>query len=131
MEKVTTAKAKNENKAATPKKGAEQKKTANVQKSKTTIDEIMNPSATSRIKKLDTLNILADKLKKVDTKHDELTHFLASNDGNQSKMEFSADNGYRFTVGNPVIINKILGFVETELTTLKAKTENEVLSFQI
>jgi len=132
MEKVTTAKAKNEKKSTTSKKAESKPKQAEPQKkSTTTIDEILNPSASQRIKKLETLNILAEKLEKVETKHDELTHFLASNDGNQSKMEFSADNNYRFTVGNPIIINKILAFVDTELSELKTKTENEVLNFQI
>jgi len=132
MEKVMTAKAKNEKKSTTLKKAESKPKQAEPQKkSTTTIEEILNPSAGTRIKKLETFNILAEKLKKVESKHDELTHFLASNDGNQSKMEFSADNGYRFSIGNPNVINKILGFVETELNQLKAKTETEVLSFEI
>ena len=110
---------------------AQEQKNAKVQKSTAQVDEILNPTAESRIKKLETLNRLADKKQKIDRKLDELVNFNASNDGTLSKMEFSANNDYKFTISNPVTIGKLLGFVEQELRELKEQTGKEIIEFHI
>ncbi|WZL88316.1 hypothetical protein VS868_11985 [Salinimicrobium sp. 3283s] len=110
---------------------AQEKKTAEVQKASTTVDEILNPSADGRIKKLETLNRLAEKKTKIDRKLDELVNFNASNDCTLSRMEFTGDSSYRFTISNPVTIGKLLGQVEQELRQLKEQTEKEIIDFQI
>jgi hypothetical protein len=104
---------------------------AEVKKSASKIDDILNPTADARIKKLETFNRLAEKKQKIDRKLDDLTNFNASNDGTLSKMEFTANNGYHFTISNPVTITKLLGFVEEELTQVKEVTGNEIINFQI
>lgn len=123
--KTTDAIAKNDN---TEK---EVKPTEKIEKSNSTIEHILNPNADSRIKRLQTLNILAEKKEKIDFKLGELTNFNASNDGTNSKMEFSAKNGYTFTISNPVTITKILGQIEAELFQLQERTNTEILDFQI
>lgn len=112
------------------KKTNDVKKLAEVKKAEKQIDEILSPSAKARIKKLETLNILAEKHAKVSNKYDELTNFIASNDSN-AVMKFNAESGYSFSINNPLIVDKILLVVETELSELLAKSENEVLNFHI
>ncbi|MGI0106742.1 hypothetical protein [Salinimicrobium sp. WS361] len=109
----------------------QEKKSTEVQKASTTVDEILNPSADGRIKKLETLNRLAEKKTKIDRKLDELVNFNASNDNSLSRMEFTGDSSYRFTISNPVTIGKLLGQVEQELRELKGQTEKEIIDFQI
>ena len=106
-------------------------KTAQVEKSTSRVDEILNPTADGRIKKLEIFNRLAERKQKIDGKLTELVKFNASNDGTESKMEFSANNGYRFTISNPATIKMLLGTVEKELKTLQEENEKEVLEFQI
>lgn len=106
-------------------------KSTEVKKSASQIDEILNPTADARIKKLETFNRLAEKKQKIDRKLDDLTNYNASNDGTNSKMEFTAHNGYHFSISNPVTINKLLRFVEDELTGLKEQTGNEIIEFKI
>ncbi len=106
-------------------------KIAQVEKSTKKVDEILNPSADDRIKKLETFNRLAEKKQKIDSKLNDLTNFNASNDGTNSRMEFSGQNGYHFTISNPVTITKLLGFVEDELSQLKEQTGKEIINFQI
>lgn len=131
MSTKTVAKAENK-KTETSKNGkGNQAATKAVQKSKNTIEHLLNPSAESRVKRLETLTILAEKKKKIDFKLDELTNYNAGNDGTLSKMEFSADNGYKFTISNPVTITKILTQIETELFDLQERTNQEILDFQI
>ena len=106
-------------------------KSAEVQKATAKVDEILNPTPEGRIRKLETLNRLAEKKVKIDTKLDELVNFNASNDNTLSKMEFSCNSNYRFTISNPVTIAKLLGFVEQELRELKEQTGKEIINFQI
>ena len=110
---------------------AQESKSAKVEKSTSKIDDVLNPTADSRIKKLETFNRIAERKQKIDSKLNDLTNFNASNDGTQSKMEFTADNGYRFTISNPVTIKMLLGTVEKELVTLQAETEKEIVEFSI
>lgn len=138
MEKVKEAKATENKKSETAKNGtakAEPKQEAPkmevVQKASTTIDQIMNPTAEGRVKKLEIFNKLADKKNRIDTKLDELTSFRVSNDGQESKMEFSAGNNYRFKISNPVTINSLLDLVEDELSKLQEQTDKEIISFSI
>lgn len=110
---------------------AQESKSAKVEKSTSQIDDVLNPTADSRIKKLETFNRIAERKGKIDRKLSDLTNFNASNDGTESKMEFTANNGYRFTISNPITIKMLLGTVETELRTLQAETEKEIVEFSI
>lgn len=140
MEKVKEAKAnvkkqsgttKTESAKKQPKTNAPDPKTEEAQKSNTTVDQILNPTAESRVKKLEIFNKLADKKNRIDTKLDELTSFRVSQDGTESKMEFSAGNGYRFKISNPLTINMLLNVVENELCTLQEQTDKEIINFSI
>lgn len=139
-----TAKAKaTEKKTATPKNAAAKKTTTKngnsnpksvekeVQTAKAKVDEILKPSADSRIKRLETFNRLAERKNKIDTKLDELVNFRTSNDGTNQQMEFTADNGYRFTISNNLTIFQLLDHVERELYKLQDETETEIVNFQI
>ena len=110
---------------------AQDRKSAEVKKATEKVVSILNPSAEDRIKKLETLNRLAEKKQKIDRKLDELVNFNASNDGTLSKMDFTANNNYHFTISNPVTIAKLLDFVELELRELKEQTGKEIVQFQI
>lgn len=133
MEKVTEkAKAKTAKKV-TPKNGAKKDKAteAKVKKATEKVDAILNPTPESRVKRAEIFQVLAEKKRKIDSKLDELTEFNAGNDGLQSKMEFTADNGYRFTISNPRTIADLLTVVETQLFDLKKKTDSEIVNFEI
>lgn len=110
---------------------AQNTKGAKVEKSTAKVDEILNPTADGRIKKLETLNRLAEKKQKIDRKLNELTNYNASNDGQHAEMKFAANNGYHFTISNPVTIEKLLAGIQTELEGLQKKTETEILEFSI
>jgi len=115
--------------SATSKK--EEVKKIDVAKATETVKQILKPSAKSRLNRLETLNILADKFNAVNNKYDELSHFMAGNDTTNAQMKFSSASNYSFTLRNPAIIDKILGFVETEFSQIVEKAEKEVLEFQV
>ena len=95
------------------------------------MDAILRPTADDRIKKLETLQILAEKKQKIDRRLSDLSNFNASNEGTQSELKFSANNGYHFTITDPNTIETMLGFVQSKLEELKEKTEKEIVNFSI
>lgn len=106
--------------------------TANNQEiAKQKISELINPSAKARISRLETFKVIAEKHEAMTSKYDELTRFMASNDGTNANMKFNSDNGYSFTLKNPAVISKVLLIVEKEFSNVLEATENEVLSFTI
>lgn len=106
-------------------------KDLNVIKATEKLNQILKPSAEARINRLEKLNILADKFHAVSEKYDELTNFMAGNDTTNAQMKFSSASNYSFTLKNPVIIDKILVFVETEFSQIVEKAEKEVLEYQV
>ncbi|MBO2546113.1 hypothetical protein J0871_16980 [Salegentibacter sp. BDJ18] len=110
---------------------AQTSNSAKVEKSTAKVDEILKPTADGRIKKLETFNRLAEKKEKIDRKLNELTNYNASNDGQHAEMKFAANNGYHFTISNPVTIQKLLDGIQSELEELQKKTETEILEFSI
>src|SRR5690606_24315966 len=129
--KMKSTKAKNSTQSTkdNPTTTAKTKDAVKIEKTKTDLSEILKPTAKGRISKLDTLNILADKHKMVSKKYDELTHFVASNDGTSGSMKFTSDGDYTFSIKNPAIINEILDLVERKLAEIVENTEKEVLAF--
>lgn len=114
---------------AQPKK--EDVKTSEVEEKAKQISNLVNPSAKARISRAETFGILAEKHKTASTRYDDLTNFMASNDGTSAQMKFSADNNYSFTVKNPMVVSEILLLIETKLAQILAETEKEVLDFRI
>jgi len=119
--------------AEAPKKGV---KPLNEKKEKETvatlkINDLINPSAKARISRLETFKVIAEKHEAMTSKYDELTRYMASNDGTNANMKFGSDNGYSFNLKNPAVISKVLLMVETEFSEALTRAEKEVLTFSI
>lgn len=95
------------------------------------LSAILQPTAKTRLNKLETFNILADKYKSVSEKFDEFTHYRAGNDSTNANMKFSSASNYSFTLRNPAIIDKILDMVEVEMQNVVDKAEQEVIKFNL
>jgi len=102
-----------------------------VEQAKKEISSILGANVNTRLNRLETLQILADKFNAVNKSYDELTHFMAGNDQTNASMKFASASNYSFTLRNPVIIDKILGFVEREFSDIVDKAEKEILNFTI
>lgn len=109
----------------------ESPKASEVKEKAKQIQSIVNPSAKARISRAETFGILAEKHKNASDRYDDLTNFMASNDGTSGQMRFSADNNYSFTVKNPAVVSEILLVIESKLAQILADTESEVLEFRI
>tara|TARA_B100002049_G_C15930806_1_gene312147 strand:+ start:246 stop:644 length:399 start_codon:yes stop_codon:yes gene_type:complete len=125
-EKAQTAKANNK----TTLKKAEDVKPQEA-KSNTTIKDIVNPTAQSRIQKIKNFEILANKFSFLENKKQELEQFIISNDGTKEKLTLSNVNGYKFEVSNSQVLEKVVELLDTELTTFLEKSEKEILAYSI
>ena len=125
-EKAQTAKANNK---TTLKKAEDQK--PQEAKSNTTIKDIVNPTAQSRIQKIKNFEILANKFSFLENKKQELEQFIISNDGTKEKLTLSNVNGYKFEVSNSQVLEKVVELLDTELTTFLEKSEKEILAYSI
>ncbi len=103
----------------------------NKEQAKQRLNDILVPNVNARINRLETFQIKVEKFKAVSEKYDDLTHFMAGNDNTNASMKFASASNYSFTLRNPVLIDKILGFVETEFSQIVEKAEKEVLEFNI
>jgi hypothetical protein len=118
-------------------KGVQEKKTNGtqkknpVQKSSTKVDELLNPTAEGRIKKLENFNLLVKKHKFLNEKNDELQKFIISSDGTKEKIILENAQGFKFEVSNSQVVEKVLDVVSTELETFTKASEKEVLAFSI
>lgn len=102
-----------------------------VKKSTTTVDDVLQPTAESRLKKLETFKILATKHKHLVGKSDDLQNFIASSDGMKEKVILKNSQGFEFEVSNSSVIGKIIDVMETELTEITRISEKQVLEFSI
>ena len=125
-EKAQTAKANNK---TTLKKAEDQK--PQEAKSTTTIKDIVNPTAQSRIQKIKNFEILANKFSFLENKKQELEQFIISNDGTKEKLTLSNVNGYKFEVSNSQVLEKVVELLDAELTTFLEKSEKEILAYSI
>ena len=125
-EKAQTAKANNK----TTLKKAEDVKPQEA-KSNTTIKDIVNPTAQSRIQKIKNFEILANKFSFLENKKQELEQFIISNDGTKEKLTLSNVNGYKFEVSNSQVLEKVVELLDAELTTFLDKTEKDILAYSI
>lgn len=125
-EKAQTAKANNK---TTLKKAEDQK--PQEAKSTTTIKDIVNPTAQSRIQKIKNFEILANKFSFLENKKQELEQFIISNDGTKEKLTLSNVNGYKFEVSNSQVLEKVVELLDAELTTFLDKTEKDILAYSI
>lgn len=116
------------NKGTQQKNGTEQKA---VQKSSTKIDDVLKPTAESRIKKLQNFQILADKHKFLLSKNDELQKFIVSSDGTKEKIVLKNAQGFNLEISNSAVITEVVEVVKKKLETITKESENEVLTFSI
>ena len=129
-------------KNVTPLKVVEtEKPTAEVKKDADTVaskmneqDEVMsflNPSAETRLKKLEQFNVLGAKFKLLKAMEDDLTKFILSSDGSKEKIELSNNSGFKFNVSNTQTIEKVLILVKLELSGFIDKADKEIKEFII
>lgn len=121
-----------------PKNGQEKKviaksnaTTKETNKSLSKVDEILNPSATQRIKKLENFQLLAKKHVFLTNKKDELDKFIISSDGTKEKITLKNAEGYEFTVSNSQVVEKVVDVMKSQLDTFIQRSEKEVLQFNI
>jgi hypothetical protein len=101
------------------------------QKSTTLVDEILNPSATARIKKLENFQLLAKKHDFLAQKRNHLEQFIISSDGTKEKVILKNAEGFEFEVSNSQVVEQVLEVIQKNLDAFIEKSEREVLSFQI
>ena len=105
--------------------------TPKVEKSDTKVDEILNPTAGARIKKLENFQLLAKKHRFLTNKRNELDKFIISSDGTKEQIILQNAEGYTFEVSNSQVIEKVVNVMGAELDLFLAKSEKDVLAFQI
>jgi hypothetical protein len=99
--------------------------------SNTKVDEIIYPSASSRIKKLENFQILAGKHEFLQTKKNELDKFIISSDGTKEKVVLKNADGFQFEVSASQVVEKVLDVIQSELAGFIEKSEKEILAFNI
>jgi hypothetical protein len=100
-------------------------------KSTTQIDEILNPSASARIKKLENFQLLAKKHDFLEQKRNHLDKFIISSDGTKEKVILKNAEGFEFEVSNSQVVEQVLEVIQKNLDQFIEKSEKEVLAFQI
>ncbi|WP_417237195.1 MULTISPECIES: hypothetical protein [Flavobacteriaceae] len=111
--------------------GAVKNDAPKVEKSTTKIDEVLKPTAESRLKKLENFKILAERHKFLEQKNDDLQKFIVSSDGMKEKLVLKNAQGFSFEVSNSQVLEKCLYVIKEELQKITTASEKEVLNFQI
>lgn len=91
----------------------------------------LNPSAETRLKKLEQFNVLGAKFKMLKAMEDDLTKFILSSDGSKEKIELSNNSGFKFNVSNTQTIEKVLILIKLELSGFIDKADKEIKEFII
>ena len=99
--------------------------------SETKINDLINPSASARIKKLENFQILAKKHDFLIAKRTELEKFILSSDGTKEKVILKNASGFELEVSASQVVEKVLYVVKEELDGFISKSEKDVLSFNI
>jgi len=112
-------------------KNGVQDKNQKEEKSSTQINEILNPTAEQRIKKIKNFNLLAKKHAFLNEKRDDLENFIVSSDGTKEKIELSNANGYKIEITNSQVVEEITEVVKTLLDKFLKSSEQEILEYTI
>lgn len=99
--------------------------------SNTKVNEILNPSAENRIKKLENFNLLVERHKFLVKKKDELDKFIISSDGSKEKIILENAQGYKFEVSNSQVIEKVTELMSKELNVFTDHSTKQVLEFNL
>lgn len=121
----------NAKKNSTAKKATPAEIPATAKEAKEKLDAILKPNGKTVVQRLKHAQILADKYENMSAKYDDLTHFIAGKDNDNSFMKFASENGYSFTLNNPAVIGKVLELVEGEFSNALESAENDLLNFQV
>ncbi len=106
-------------------------KAAVITKASLKIDDVLNPTAESRLKRLDNFQILAERHKFLTSKNDELQKFIVSSDGTKEKIILKNAQGFELEVSNSNVVDKVVQVVKEELQKITDASETEVLNFHI
>lgn len=119
----------------TPKTAEEVKKPTLSEDKKTSQEKevltMLNPSAETRLKKLEQFSVLGEKYKTLKSMEDNLTKFMLSSDGSKEKIELSNSSGFKFVVSNTQTIEKVLDLINSELSNFIDKADLEIKAFII
>lgn len=107
----------------------EQKK--EITKAKNELNEILHPTAESRIKKLENFKILADKHNFLVKANDNLQKFIVSSDGMKEKIILQNSQGFTFEASNSQVVNKVIEVIKNELQAITNDSEKQILEFSI
>lgn len=120
------------NEKATPQKVAPKATTKAAEKlSRSTVEEILNPSASARIKKMENFQLLANRYQFLADKKDQLDKFIISSDGTKENITLKNAEGYEFTVSNSQVVEEVVKVMQEKLSLFIAHSENEILKYNI
>ncbi|WP_304015839.1 hypothetical protein [Nonlabens dokdonensis] len=111
----------------TPKKGTAKK---TVKKTDDSLKAILEPTAETRIKRLENFIILTERHKKLSTKKDELDSFNVGTDGLNEKIIIQCDDQI-FEVSNSQVIADLKMNMEKKLNDLLEHSESQIVAFNI
>jgi len=121
-------------KATEKKATAKTNATAKIEKtniSQSRVNDILNPTADGRIKKLANFQILAEKHNFLINKKQELDQFIISSDGTKEKVELKNAAGYSLEVSNSQVVEEVLTVMQETLNKFLTKSEADILQFTI
>lgn len=119
----------NKKETATTPKETEKKQEA--QKSSTMINEIINPTAEARIKKMQNMIILADKHAFLKEKSDELEKFILSSDGTKEKITLSNAKGFTLDITNSQVVEEVTEVCKKIISRFLEDSEKSILSYHV
>lgn len=120
------------NEKATPQKVATKATAKDSEKmSRSTVEEILNPSASARIKKMENFQLLANRYQFLADKKDQLDKFIISSDGTKENITLKNAEGYEFTVSNSQVVEEVVKVMQEKLSLFIAHSENEILKYNI
>lgn len=96
-----------------------------------TVDEILNPSASARIKKMENFQLLAKRFKFLTDKKDELDKFIISSDGTKEQIVLKNAEGFEFTVSNSQVVEEVVKVMQDKLSVFIGHSESEILNYNI
>lgn len=106
-------------------------KSEKVEKATTKVAEILKISAEDRIKRLENLQILANKFQFLKEKEHDFNKYMSSNDGLKEKIVLSNQSGYSIDVTNTEIVREIQQVISQKLSECLANAEQEITEFSI
>ncbi len=88
-------------------------------------------SADERIERIRHFDALSERYKFLKNKSNDLKMFDAGNDKTNAKVNLENAQGFKFTVQNSNVIDKVTATMRAELNVLLIEAESEILTFEI